>query len=270
MSTTESESQHLTFPRFAVCSQMLSIASASLGYAPTSFVAHASARAAAPVMETMSDLKTLASELNPVVGYWDPMKLAERNFWNQGEEATIGWLREAEIKHGRIAMAGFVGFIVHANGFRTQGDQIAMSVPAGLSAPAVWDALPEVAQMQIIGFVGLMEVWRENRVVLANEGQKHYMKGGKPGYFPTFDLLPHPVPFNLYDPWGVMKDASEEKKARGRLVEINNGRLAMIGLFGFLSESQCPGSVPLLKGLIPAYSGEVMAPFARNVFTTTL
>ena len=38
-----------------------------------------------------------------------------------------------------------------------------------------------------------MESWRENKVVLEAEGQKHYMSGGKPGYFPSFDLLPHPV-----------------------------------------------------------------------------
>ena len=111
-------------------------------------------------------------------GYWDPLKLADYSFWGQGEEATIGFLREAEIKHGRIAMAGFVGFIVHANGIRTQGDAIAQAVPQGLSAPATWDALPEIAKWQIILFVGLMEIWRENKVVLEGEGQKHYMSGG--------------------------------------------------------------------------------------------
>ena len=42
----------------------------------------------------------------------------------------------------------------------------------------------------------------------------------------------------------------------------------MIGLFGFLSEATVPGSVPFLKGgLIPEYTGEVMAPFAKNIFT---
>ena len=92
------------------------------------------------------------------------------------------------------------------------------------------------------------------------------MKGGKPGYFPTFDLLPHPVPFNLYDPWGVMKDKTEEQKAKGRLVEINNGRLAMLGLMSLVSEGSVPGSVPFLKGMIPYYSGEVMAPLSENAF----
>ena len=165
-------------------------------------------------------------------------------------------------------MAAFVGYIVHSNGIRTTGDQIAQSVPTEVVGKDVWDALPEVAQWQIIVFVGVLDVWRENRVVLANEGQKRYMRGGKPGYFPTFDLLPHPVPFNLYDPFGNMKNKSEAEKAKGRLTEINNGRLAMLGIMGFVAESKIPGAVPLLKGVIAPYDGDVMSPFMRNMFTT--
>ena len=97
-------------------------------------------------------------------------------------------------------MAGFVGFIVHSNGIRTQGDAIAQSVPTSVQGADVWDALPEIAKWQIILFVGVMEVWRENRVVLAAEGQKHYMKGGKPGFYPSLKTagVPHPVPFDLF------------------------------------------------------------------------
>jgi len=244
----------------------LSMASACVGFSAPSLAPSTTARAVT-VMETKADLMQLAKELNPIVGYWDPLGLADYDFWGQGNEATIGWLREAEIKHGRIAMFGFCGFIVHSNDIRTQGDGIVASIPTGLSAPAVWDAMPEIAKWQIILFVGVMEAWRENKVVLAAEGQSHYMSGGKPGYFPTFDMVPHPVPFNLYDPWGVMKSKSEESKARGRLVEINNGRAAMLGLMGFLSESTVPGSVPALSGLIKGYDGEVMAPFAENIFS---
>ena len=41
--------------------------------------------------------------------------------------------------------------------------------------------------------------------------------------------------------------------------------LAMIGLFGFLSESQVPGSVPALSGLgIRPYEGNIMIPFEGN------
>jgi hypothetical protein len=35
----------------------------------------------------------LAKEQNPVVGYWDPMGLADVPLWNQDEEAVIGALR---------------------------------------------------------------------------------------------------------------------------------------------------------------------------------
>jgi len=87
------------------------------------------------------------------------------------------------------------------------------------------------------------------------------MRGGKPGYFPTFKNNVHPMPLNLFDPFQLSKNASPEKKARGLVAETNNGRLAMLGLFGFLCESKIPGSVPGLSGIISAYSGDYMAPF---------
>ncbi|MCH2107479.1 MAG: DUF4442 domain-containing protein, partial [Planctomycetes bacterium] len=40
------------------------------------------------------------------------------------------------------------------------------------------------------------------------------------------------------------------KKARGLLAEINNGRLAMLGIMAFVAESKVPGSVPALEGKI--------------------
>ena len=99
------------------------------------------------------------------------------NFWGQGEAATIGFLRAAEIKHGRIAMFGFVGYIVHENGIRWPW-ALSTSLPDyssfdGLSAPAVWDATPEIGKWQIILFVGLMDIWRESKVPLAGDGQTH-------------------------------------------------------------------------------------------------
>jgi len=55
------------------------------------------------------DLVAMSKKLNPVVNFYDPLNLADADFWGQGTEATIGFLRQAEIKHGRVAMAAFVG-----------------------------------------------------------------------------------------------------------------------------------------------------------------
>ena len=89
----------------------------------------------------------------------------------------------------------------------------------------------------------------------------HYMRGGKPGYFPTFAANVHPCPLNLWDPLALTKTLTPAEKAKKLNAEVNNGRLAMIGLFGFISASCVPGSVPALDGIIPFYSGDVMAPF---------
>merc|ERR1719238_442022 len=234
--------------------------------------------------ETQADLETLAKGLNPTVGFWDPLNLAEAEFWEQSNEATIGFLRHAEIKHGRVAMAGFVGYCVHANGihfpWKVPGDELCAP---GVSPPELWQDIPSEAKWQILLTIGLFEFYSEAAVAKSPGQGGHYMRGGKPGFFPPFNLpkgekgksgigtledaeggplLPHPVPLNLYDPFGFNKNKSEEWKANKLKIEINNGRLAMIGLMSVLSEGAVPGSVPALKGLIPA-SGEinVMAPF---------
>ena len=51
-----------------------------------------------------ADLKTMATKLNPSLGYWNPTSLTEMSFWGQGQEATIGWLR-----HVRTACPGADG-----------------------------------------------------------------------------------------------------------------------------------------------------------------
>ena len=254
-----------------------------------------SSRASLSSEEAFGDLRALASAQNPVVGFFDPLDLSSSDFTGEGDAATVGFLRHAEMKHGRVAMAGFVGYIIHENGIRWPW-ALSNSLPdyssfEGLSAPEVWDALPEASKYQIIAVIGCLEIWSENSAVLARQGTSHYMRGGKPGFFPAFKgqslkelgvtgfdtipewagptalfpSIPHPVPLNLFDPFEFTRQLSPEERARKLNIEINNGRLAMIGLAGFISEASLPGSVPLLTGVVKPYAGDVMQPFGAFV-----
>jgi len=215
-------------------------------------------RPVAPSRATVSmdmSKEALATALNPAIGYYDPLGLAEADFWSQGNAATYGFLRQAEIKHGRVAMAAFVGYAVQANGIHFP-DLIGMPT-FGATPEEQWFNLPVAGRAQIIIFIGFLEFWGEL-------GGTHYMKGGKPGVYPDFKGIPfhkgHLEKFSLYDPFGLAAKNSDEKKADGLLKEINNGRLAMIGIMGFISEAHVPGSVPALGGLIKPFTGDVMAP----------
>jgi hypothetical protein len=224
--------------------------------------------------KNQEDMVALAKKLNPVVGFWDPLGIVSEDTAPE----TIGWFRHAEIKHGRVAMAGFVGYCVHANGItfpwniQTALPQTSLtaSLPtlsfADISAAGspgdMWDALPTAAKLQILLVVGFLEMHGENSLALEADGQKHYVRGGKPGYYPSFKgRYPHPVPLDLWDPFGFTKNLSPERKEKALLAEVNNGRLAMIGLFGLLSASKGL-IVPGLDGLgLAKYSGEYMSPF---------
>ena len=127
----------------------------------------------------------LAEKLNPVVGFWDPLDIVNEETMPE----TLGWFRHAEIKHGRVAMAAFVGFVVQSNGIcfpwnlQGLGNTPAVSF-ADISAAGgpcdQWDALPTSAKLQILGAVGFLEMWGEASFVLESEGQKHCARPHRP------------------------------------------------------------------------------------------
>ncbi len=220
--------------------------------------------AASSTDAALSDLKSLASELNPIVNYYDPLNLVDVDIYGMGQDASIGFLRHAEIKHGRVAMAAFVGYCVQSNwhwpwNMSLDGSPFPSS---DLSPEQQWDAIPANAKWQILFVVGLLEIWGEAAGKMEGEGS-HYMSGGQPGKYPTFKLFRDQVHFvlDLYDPFGLNKKMTQEKKDRRLAMEVNNGRLAMLGIFGFLSADTIEGSVPLLRNIAIPYDGQVMSPF---------
>eukprot|EP00554_Chaetoceros_debilis_P005044 CAMPEP_0194095266 /NCGR_PEP_ID=MMETSP0149-20130528/56739_1 /TAXON_ID=122233 /ORGANISM="Chaetoceros debilis, Strain MM31A-1" /LENGTH=329 /DNA_ID=CAMNT_0038781207 /DNA_START=63 /DNA_END=1052 /DNA_ORIENTATION=+ len=292
---------------------------------------------------TQGDLETLAKDLNPIVGFFDPLGLADGDFYGMGNAASIGFLRQAEIKHGRIAMFAFVGYCVQSNwifpwpqhldgstgpspdfspeqqwdmipeaakwqifgiiallevfdeaggagdgsGDHYTGTRQPGKYPAAqpfrdnvhfvldlydgpspdFSPEQQWDMIPEAAKWQIFGIIALLEVFDEAGGAGDGSGD-HYTGTRQPGKYPTAQPFRDNVHFvlDLYDPFGFSKNKSEESKARGLKAEINNGRLAMLGIFGFITADKVPGSVPLLEklGAVIPYSGETMAPFEAN------
>ena len=254
---------------------MLALSSASLSFSPAMVPVAPSTRAASPKMETVSDLASLEENAGvPQLGFWDPLGFTKLDLWDQGEAASIAWLRHAELKHGRVAMAGFVGFCVHANHIAfpwaitggplsETGESVLFTDISAAGGPCdQWDAVPTAGKVQLLLTIALLEVVGES-------ASPHYMRGGKPGYYPSlkeYENIPHPVPFDLVDPFGFIKFDSmdEATKAKKRQIEINNGRLAMIGIFGLISASKGL-IVPGLDGLgLPLYSGDPMAYFAPS------
>jgi len=236
----------------------LTVLSLALGTA-SAFVAPSAQTATVPQAtkeETIALAEANPDFLGSKIGFWDPLGALDTNFWGLGNEGTIGYLRHAEIKHGRVAMAAFLGQLAQSTPLVSGPHKILpfKGYEPGLSPPEQWDAIPLYGKLQIITLIGMLESYGE---IL----DPHYTKGGLPGYYPPIKGKRPEIVFNLFDPFGFFAEDSEEKKARGRLAEINNGRLAMFGILSILSEASTPGSVPALKGLIYSYSGNVMIPF---------
>ena len=220
----------------------------------SALVAPAAPRATVKVQETKADLERLCAE-NPTAlpfeGIWDPLGCADFNFWGLGNEATIGYLRHAEIKHGRIAMAGFLGFFVQSPGNFigdiVSGDHAILpyrGYVAGCTPQEQWANIPMIGKLQILTAVGMLESYGEGAGF--PESYTHYTKGGQPGYYPPIKgRVGGQIQFNLYDPFNWFPEQGAESKARGLKSEILNGRAAMIGIMGFCSEAKVPCSAQI-------------------------
>merc|ERR1719316_1779033 len=171
----------------------------------------------------------------PPLGRWDPLQIRE-----QGPERYRRFV-EMEIKHGRLAMAAFLGVITTYSGIRWPGylslaEGIKFSdLPGG--AIASWAALPTAAWFQIVLFISICEVlW------LKQDPAKD------PG-----DVVPEGVAWarypDGYDVWlgdGSTKQVGEDELILGKTwklnAERNNGRAAMMGITGMIIHEALTGN----------------------------
>jgi len=176
---------------------------------------------------------------------FDPLNLA-----TMGSDETLAFFRHAELKHGRVAMAAMVGFLVHINHIHFPG---MLSPTAGVSFESLsnmgpfdaWNAVPLFGQIQILWTIAGLEHASE-----CLDPAGHYTKGGTPGNLKFLK--------NFWDTPGFTKKLSAEQLAEKRVSELKNGRLAMIGIASVCAAISVPGSVPLLNNA-PALTGSAFA-----------
>lgn len=168
-------------------------------------------------------LDDMAGSVAPIKSF-DPLGLA-----TLGSESTLAWFRAAELKHSRVAMVAFTGFCVNAAGIHFPGmlsHDVSFESLASLKPLDAWNAVPEGGRMQIYATILFAELVSEAKGV-------HYTKGG-----PMPTIVFPPVDFSARAP-----DKTMQTK------ELQNGRLAMIGIMSFIAEANFHGSVPALDGL---------------------
>ena len=121
----------------------------------------ASVSRSAPLNSARDELIDLAEGstegLSP--GFWDPLGCSGMSFWTLDNDQTVGYLRHAEIKHGRIAMAGFLGYCVQCLDV-VKGEHTTLpyrGFVADVTPQEQWDNIPVIGKLQILTFVGMLE-----------------------------------------------------------------------------------------------------------------
>eukprot|EP00526_Cylindrotheca_closterium_P023607 CAMPEP_0113619774 /NCGR_PEP_ID=MMETSP0017_2-20120614/10053_1 /TAXON_ID=2856 /ORGANISM="Cylindrotheca closterium" /LENGTH=193 /DNA_ID=CAMNT_0000529379 /DNA_START=39 /DNA_END=620 /DNA_ORIENTATION=+ /assembly_acc=CAM_ASM_000147 len=135
------------------------------------------------------------------LGVWDPLSILDTC-----SEEKYDRLRATELKHGRVAMLGVVGYLVTYAGVRWPGLE---DVPAGWAA---WKALPTEVVGQMVASWIFMEIANRDQT-----GEAEFDGDFRNGY--------------LDFGWDSQSDAWKTNK---RAIELNQGRAAQMGLLGLM------------------------------------
>mmetsp|Transcript_22017 Transcript_22017/g.26977 ORF Transcript_22017/g.26977 Transcript_22017/m.26977 type:complete len:202 (-) Transcript_22017:199-804(-) len=188
-----------------------------------------SAAAFAPISQPKASNTVAQATLEDIGGATAPLKNFDPLRLSQlGTDETLNWFRAAELKHSRVAMLATTGYIVQGAGFHFPGmlsSDVSFESLSGMKPFDAWDAVPDIGKFQIIATIFIAELATESKEV-------HYTKGG-----PLPEVVFPAIDFSKVD---------SDRIAKQRCKELNNGRLAMIAIMGFIAADNIPGSVPLL------------------------
>ncbi|CAM9643000.1 unnamed protein product, partial [Chrysoparadoxa australica] len=212
---------YLTMKSACVCALSLAGASAFVPSTPLLSVSKASGMK----MSSVDGMVGGSVELVKDAGVWDPLGLSELH---KGNDDNMAWaaphpdfLREAELKHGRIAMMATVGVYCCKAGIHFPG--------LDYTSTDWTTAFGEFATKNPFGLAQVVFG------IAITEGY-NYPEGQWEG---TGDRKPGDWGFNY---GGLIKTTKDEAKFdKLRLQELKNGRLAMIAMAAFASEHWWPG-----------------------------
>lgn len=151
-------------------------------------------------------------------GYFDPLSMAA-----QTTPEEVKRYREAELTHGRVSMLAALGFLA---GEAVENIPLFMNWEGNISGPAIvhFQQTKQGFWEPLVLVIGICEAYRVS-VGWANPTEKG-----------TFSLKDDYAPGDLgFDPLGLKPDNEEEFNAL-QTKELNNGRLAMISIAGFVAQ----------------------------------
>ena len=131
---------------------------------------------------------------------------------------TIYWMREAEVKHSRVAMLAVIGWIATDFGLRLPFSQFSTeAIPSGYNAHDILVAQGTMTVMLLA--VGLIEFCSAASLVEVSKGESDRAAGN----------------FGLDG--GMFKGKDEKFIKNMETKEINNGRLAMLAFGGIATQT---------------------------------
>jgi len=177
----------------------------------------APARAAVAMQATDSFVRDMPGVTGPL-GFFDPV-----GFTNDASISKIKWFREVEIKHGRVAMLAALGFLVGEAFHPMWGGEIDVPSYLAFQETPLNDFLPLVGA--VIGIHEVLSIFTFNSPFGGElfSIRTDYRNG---------DLGWDPLGLKPTDPAAYKEMCSKE---------INNGRLAMIGIIGMIGQEMANG-----------------------------